>query len=44
MNKGINEFKKGYQPHAYVIQKDDCTIVADKSSIFSRRNNSIVFY
>jgi hypothetical protein len=26
---GINEFKKGYQPHSYVIKKDDGTIVAD---------------
>ena len=24
--KGINEFKKGYQPLAYVIKEVDCTI------------------
>ena len=29
MYKGINEFKKGYQPCDYVIKKHDCTIVAD---------------
>ena len=23
MHKGINEFKKGYQPRAYVIKKHD---------------------
>ena len=28
MYKGINEFKKGYQPRAYVIKKHDGTIVA----------------
>ena len=26
MNKGINEFKKGYPPRAYVIKKHDGTI------------------
>ena len=26
MYKGINEFKKGYQPRAYVIKKHDGTI------------------
>ena len=35
MNKGINEFKKGYQPRAYVIEKHDVTIVAETSSILS---------
>ena len=34
--KGINEFKKGYQPRAYVIKKYDGTIVADTTSILSR--------
>ena len=28
MDKGINEFKKGYQPHAYAIKKDEGTIGA----------------
>ena len=37
MYKGINEFKNGYQPRTYVIEKDDCTIVADTSSILSRQ-------
>ena len=36
MYKGINEFKKDYQPHAYVIKKHDGTIVADTTSILSR--------
>ena len=36
MYKGINEFKKGYQPRAYVIKKQDGTIVADTTSILSR--------
>ena len=39
-NKNIremcNEFKKGYQPRAYGIQKHDGTIVADTTSILSR--------
>ena len=34
MYKGINKFKKGYQPRANVIKKDDGTIVADTTSIF----------
>ena len=32
----INEFKKGYQPRAFVIKKHDGTIVADTTSILSR--------
>ena len=35
MYKGINEFKKGYQPRAHVINKDDGTILADTASILS---------
>ena len=37
MCKGINEFKKCYQPRDYVINKDGSTIVADTASILSRR-------
>ena len=37
MYKGINEFKKGYQPRAYVIKKVDGTIVADTTRILSTR-------
>ena len=44
MNKGINEFKKGYQPRAYVIHKHDGTIVADTTSILSDGNSSLVIY
>ena len=36
MYKGINEFKKGYLPRAYVIKKHDGTIVTDTTSILSR--------
>ena len=36
MCKGINEFKKGYQPRAYVIKKHDGTTVADTTTILSR--------
>ena len=36
MYKAINEFKKGYQPRAYVIKKQDGTIVAGTTSILSR--------
>ena len=36
MYKGINEFKKGYQPRTYVIQKRSDTIVTDTASILSR--------
>ena len=36
MYKGINELKKKYQPHAYVIKKDNDTIAADTTSILSR--------
>ena len=32
MCKGINEFKKGYQPRTSVIKKYDGTIVTDTSS------------
>ena len=31
--KGINEFKKGYQPRAYVIKKHDGKIVAEAIDI-----------
>jgi hypothetical protein len=34
--KGINEFKKGYQPRAYVIKKHGDTIVADTTDMLSR--------
>ena len=33
MYKSINELKNGYQPCAYVIKKDDGTIVAETTSI-----------
>ena len=33
--KGINEFKKGYQPRTYVIKKNDGSILADTTSILS---------
>ena len=33
MYKGIHEFKKGYQPRAFVIKKNDGTILADTTSI-----------
>ena len=36
MYKGINEFKKGYQPRAYLIKIHDGTIVADTISILGR--------
>jgi hypothetical protein len=36
MYKGVNEFKKGYQPRAIVIKKDDSRIVAGTNSILSR--------
>ena len=36
MYKGINEFKKGYQPRPFVIKKHDGAIVADITSILSR--------
>jgi hypothetical protein len=36
MYEGINEFKKVYQPRAYVIKKHDGTIVADTTSILNR--------
>ena len=36
INKGINEFKKGYQLRPYVIKKHDGTIVADTTGILSR--------
>jgi hypothetical protein len=32
----MHEFKMGYHPQAYVIKKDDGTIVADTASILSR--------
>ena len=36
MYKGINEFKKGYQPRAYERKKHDATTIADTTSILSR--------
>jgi hypothetical protein len=36
MYKGINEFKKGYQPCTYVIKKHNGIIVAYTTSILSR--------
>ena len=36
MFKGNSEFKKGYQPRAYVIKKHDGTIIADTTSILRR--------
>ena len=33
--KGINEFKKGYQPRNYVIKKHDGRIEADRTSILN---------
>ena len=36
MYKGINEFKKGYQPRAYVIKKHEGKIVPDTTCILSR--------
>ena len=44
MCKGINEFKKGYQPRAYVIKKHNGTILADKPSILSRLEQFFVIY
>ena len=36
MYKNINEFKKDSQSFAFVIKKDDGTIVADTTSILSK--------
>ena len=36
MYNGIIEFKKGFQPRAYIIKKHDGTIVADTTRILSR--------
>ena len=36
MYKGINELNKGFQPRAYVINKDHRTTVADTTSILSK--------
>ena len=36
MYKGINEYKKCYQPRTYIIKKDYSNIVADTTSILSR--------
>ena len=36
MYKGVNEFKEGYKPRAYVIKKDDCTILAVTTNILSK--------
>ena len=44
MYKGINEFKKGNQPRAYVIKKHDSTIAADTTSILSRWEQFLLIY
>ena len=36
MYKGINAFKKGSQPRAFVVKKDDGTIEPGTTSILSR--------
>ena len=36
MCKGINKFRNSYQPRAYVIKKDDDSIIADTASLLGR--------
>ena len=35
--RGINDFKKGYQPIIYLVKNDKCDLVADSYNIVDRR-------
>ena len=37
--RGINEFKKGYQPRNNIVKDEDGNTVADSHSILARRRN-----
>jgi len=37
--RGINDFKKGYQPRTNIVKEDKGDLVADSHSILARRRN-----
>jgi hypothetical protein len=37
--RGINEFKRGYQPRNYLAKDESCDLLADSHSILCRRKN-----
>jgi bisphosphoglycerate-dependent phosphoglycerate mutase len=37
--RGINDFKKGYQPRNNIVQDEKCDLVADSNSILARWRN-----
>jgi hypothetical protein len=37
--RGINEFKKGYQPRINIIKDENCNLLADHKSVLNRWKN-----
>jgi hypothetical protein len=37
--RGVNQFKKGYQPTINVIKDENCSLLADPWNVFSRWKN-----
>jgi len=37
--RGVNVFKKGYQPKTSIVKDDKCDLVRDSHSIFARWRN-----
>jgi hypothetical protein len=42
--RGINEFKKGYQPRTNMVQKKNGDLLADSHSVLNRWKNYFVSY
>jgi hypothetical protein len=39
MYKGINEFKRGYQPQSNLVKDENGDLLADSDNIFNRKKN-----
>jgi hypothetical protein len=39
MYRGMNEFRKGYQPRINIIKDENGNLLADRQSVLSRRKN-----
>jgi hypothetical protein len=39
LNRGTNDFKKGYQPRTNIVQDEKCDLVVDSRTILARRRN-----
>jgi hypothetical protein len=40
--RGINEFKKGYQPRINIIKDENGNLLADPQSVLNRWNNQVL--